>query len=483
MDSQEHFLNSSNLNTGKNNNGDNNSGDNNSGDYNSGDYNGGNRNSGDFNFGVFNSGDWNSGSFNSGDRNSGNYNSGIQNCGDGNSGDYNIGDHNSGDWNKCNFSSGCFNTAEPKIYMFNKISDWTYSDWMHSDAHFLLSQIMDSEIKCRWLEDMTDDEKINAAFEMEKAAQKYDSRITVNSSVVASGVSTVYISNTKGLELKEKSNYLMAYVEAMAEDKGETKEKGELWIGSDIDEFNPAMIAESVAEKVISSLGGSSVESGKKKVIIKNETFADILECFCGNFYADNVQKGFSLLKDRTGEKIASDNITVVDNPLLEKGYATTAFDSEGVATYSKNIIENGVLKTYLYNLKSAAKDGTKSTGNGFKAGFKGSVNTSTTNFYIEKGSMTLEEMAESVGEGILITDVAGLHSGTNSISGDFSVAAEGFKIENGKITSPVNQITIASNFYDVPKNIEIIGCDLKFNSSAIGSPSVVVKDMSVAGL
>ena len=160
MDSQEHFLNSSNLNTGKNNNGDNNSGDNNSGDYNSGDYNGGNRNSGDFNFGVFNSGDWNSGSFNSGDRNSGNYNSGIQNCGDGNSGDYNIGDHNSGDWNKCNFSSGCFNTAEPKIYMFNKISDWTYSDWMHSDAHFLLSQIMDSEIKCRWLEDMTDDEKV-----------------------------------------------------------------------------------------------------------------------------------------------------------------------------------------------------------------------------------------------------------------------------------------------------------------------------------
>lgn len=333
------------------------------------------------------------------------------------------------------------------------------------------------------LADMTDDEKINAAFEMEKAAQKYDSRITVNSSVVASGVSTVYISNTKGLELKEKSNYLMAYVEAMAEDNGETKEKGELWIGSDIDEFNPAMIAESAAEKVISSLGGNSVESGKKKVIIKNETFADILECFCGNFYADNVQKGFSLLKGRTGEKIAADNITVVDNPLLEKGYATTAFDSEGVATYSKNVIENGVLKTYLYNLKSAAKDGTKSTGNGFKAGFKGSVNTSTTNFYIEKGSMTIEEMAEDVGEGILITDVAGLHSGTNSISGDFSVAAEGFKIENGKITSPVNQITIASNFYDVLKNIEIIGCDLKFNSSAIGSPSVVVKDISVAGL
>ncbi len=333
------------------------------------------------------------------------------------------------------------------------------------------------------LANMSDDEKINAAYEMEKTAQQYDSRITVNSSVVASSVSTVYISNTKGLELNEKSNSLMAYVEAMAEDMGETREKGELWIGSDIDEFNSAMIAKNAAEKVISSLGGNSVESGKKKVIIKNKIFADILRCFCGNFYADNVQKGFSLLKGRIGEKIASDNITIADNPLLEKGFATTAFDSEGVATYSKNVIEKGVLKTYLYNLKSAAKDGTKSTGNGFKAGFKGSVSTSTTNFYIEKGSMTLEEMAEAVGEGLFITDVAGLHSGTNSISGDFSVAAEGFKIEKGKITSPVNQITIASNFYDVLKNIEIIGDDLKFNSSAIGSPSVVIKDISVAGM
>lgn len=333
------------------------------------------------------------------------------------------------------------------------------------------------------LANMSDDEKIKAAFEMERAAQEYDDRITVNSSVVASGVSTVYISNTKGLELKEKSNYLMAYVEAMAEDKGETKEKGELWIGSDIDEFNPAAVAKSAAEKVMSSLGGNSVASGNKKVIIKNETFADILECFCGNFYAENVQKGFSLLKGKIGEKIASDNLTVVDNPLIEKGYATTAFDSEGVATYSKNVIEKGVLKTYLYNLKSAAKDRVKSTGNGFKPGFKGSVSTSTTNFYIEKGHMNLDEMAEAIGEGILITDVAGLHSGTNSISGDFSVAAEGFKIEKGKITSPVNQITIASNFYDVLNNIEIIGCDLKFNSSAIGTPSVAVKDVSVAGL
>ena len=195
------------------------------------------------------------------------------------------------------------------------------------------------------------------------------------------------------------------------------------------------------------------------------------------------MQKGFSLLKNKIGEHIASSNITIIDNPLLENGFATTAFDSEGVATFRKNVVESGVLKTYLYNLKSAAKDNTVSTGNGFKSGFKGAVSTSTTNFYIENGTVDFDKMAEEMHNGLYITDVAGLHSGASAISGDFSFAAEGFKVENGKITTAVNQITIAGNFYNILNNIAIVGNDLKFNSSAIGSPSLMIKDISVGGL
>lgn len=333
------------------------------------------------------------------------------------------------------------------------------------------------------LNNMSAEEKIKAALEMEKTALAYDERIAVNSSVVVTGSNLVYISNSKGLNLSKKNNYIMAYVEAMANDGDDTKEKGELWLGSSLKEFNPKEIAKKVAEKVISSLGGNSVESGKKNVIIKNEVFADILECFSSNFYAENVQKGFSLLKDKVGEKIANENITMTDNPLLEEGFATTPFDSEGVATYSKNVVENGVLKTYLYNLKSANKDNVNSTGNGFKMGFKSAVSTSTTNFYIEKGSISFEEMTEKMGNGLVITDVAGLHSGASAVSGDFSFAAEGFKVEKGKITTPVNQITIAGNFYEILNSIEIVGNDLKFNSSSIGAPSLMIKNISVAGL
>ena len=146
--------NSGDWNSGNRNSGNRNSGDWNSGDCNSGDWNSGNRNSGNRNSGDCNSGDWNSGDCNSGDWNSGNRNSG-----DCNSGDWNSGNRNSGNWNKTNFSNGCFNTEEPKIFLFNKPSDWTYRDWLNSDARYLLNQIPKNVVDWIWSDNMTDEEK------------------------------------------------------------------------------------------------------------------------------------------------------------------------------------------------------------------------------------------------------------------------------------------------------------------------------------
>ena len=126
----------------------------NSGDWNSGDCNSGNRNSGDWN-----SGDWNSGDCNSGNRNSGDWNSGDCNSGNRNSGDWNSGNRNSGDWNKTSFSNGCFNTVSPKIYMFNKPTDWTFEQWFNCRARYLLNQIDDCPLEYIWFDSMTDEEK------------------------------------------------------------------------------------------------------------------------------------------------------------------------------------------------------------------------------------------------------------------------------------------------------------------------------------
>ena len=151
--------NSGNRNSGDWNSGNRNSGDCNSGNRNSGDCNSGNRNSGNRNSGDCNSGNRNSGNRNSGDCNSGNRNSGNRNSGNRNSGDCNSGNRNSGDWNKTNFSNGCFNTEEPKIFLFNKPSDWTYRDWLNSDARYLLNQIPKNVVDWIWSDNMTDEEK------------------------------------------------------------------------------------------------------------------------------------------------------------------------------------------------------------------------------------------------------------------------------------------------------------------------------------
>ncbi len=332
------------------------------------------------------------------------------------------------------------------------------------------------------LDALSMEQKLETALEAERAALEYDKRIRPERAAVSTGKTSVYIANTRGLELSEKRNYASVSVSVMAEENENTKSKYELFVGNDIEKLDPARLGITAAKKAVAALGGTPVKSGSMKVILSNEVFADILGCFLPVFYAEEVHKGFSILKDKMGEKIASDILTIRDDPLIEGGFASCSFDSEGTAAYSKNVIENGVLRTLLYNLKSAAKDNVRSTGNGFKAGFKSAVMTSATNFFVEKGNKTLDEVIKETGEGLFITDVAGLHSGADRISGDFSLAAEGFRIENGDVTTPVDQITIGGNFYDMLKNITAIADDLKFYAS-IGSPSVAVKNITVGGL
>jgi hypothetical protein len=151
--------NSGNWNSGNRNSGNWNSGNRNSGNWNSGNCNSGDWNSGDWNSGNWNSGDWNSGNCNSGNRNSGNWNSGDWNSGNCNSGDWNSGNCNSGDWNTTSFSNGCFNTVSPKIYMFNKPTDWTFEQWFNCRARRLLNEIDDCPLEYVYLSDMTDEEK------------------------------------------------------------------------------------------------------------------------------------------------------------------------------------------------------------------------------------------------------------------------------------------------------------------------------------
>lgn len=282
--------------------------------------------------------------------------------------------------------------------------------------------------------------------------------------------------------MKNERNNLSAYVVPIIQDNSEKYDGTGYVMAKKIDDIDPKSLAKQGLEEALSRIGGKSIPSGKYKIIINNEAMVSLLGTFSGIFNAEQAQKGLSLLKGKEGEIIASDVVTLIDDPHLKDGLGTTSFDDEGVATIKKEIISKGKLNTLLYNLKTAHKAGIKSTGNGFKASYASIVGVSATNFYINPGDKSFEELCNEVKEGVIITDFAGLHSGASAVTGDFSLAAKGFMIENGKKSFPVEQITVAGNFFTLLKDIEEVGSDLKFPMSSIGCPSVVVKELSIAG-
>jgi PmbA protein len=158
-----------------------------------------------------------------------------------------------------------------------------------------------------------------------------------------------------------------------------------------------------------------------------------------------------------------------------------TSFDDEGVATYKKNVVENGVLNTLLYDLTTAIKTGKQTTANGRRGG-----NIAPYNFGICAGDNTQDELFSKAADGIYVTGMKGLHAGANSITGDFSVESEGFIIKDGKKAGPIKSFTVAGNFFELIKNIDSLGNEVKWGIptgfTVFGSPDVLVMDMSVAG-
>ncbi len=336
------------------------------------------------------------------------------------------------------------------------------------------------------LEKISTEQKIEFAKALEKAAFESDKRVTsVNYCLYGETTGYSLLANTKGLNLESKSNIAEAFVSVVVKDGDDVKTGSDFIISNDFSKFDAKKLASEAVKEALPMLGAESIESRKYPVILKNDVAGSILQAFSSVFIAENVQKNLSLLKGKLNEQISNELITIVDDPFLKDGVASASFDGEGVATKYKKVIDKGVLKTYLHNSKTAKKDGVESTGNASKSSYKSPVSISPTNMYIENGSTGLDEMVESIEKGIMIIDVQGLHSGLNAVSGDFSLSAYGYVIEGGKISRPVNQITIAGNLYEVLKNIESVGNDLKFgfpSAGYIGSPSLKINSLAIAG-
>ena len=320
---------------------------------------------------------------------------------------------------------------------------------------------------------------------LEKEILAIDPRIdAVDYLTITCSTGPFLIINSKGLHSYRDSDGISLMASARAtDDDGSVKSGGHYWIGKDIDDFDMDKFLAKFKENIIGKMGARSCKSGSYKTVFKSEAFQQFFMVFFGNFLATTMQRGLSLLADKEGKMIASEAFTLKEEPMYDAALTKIPFDDEGVLTTAKAIIDKGLFATALYDLKSANKAGKSSTGNGFRGG--SAVSEMPTNLIVESGEKTFEELLEEAGEGIILTDLSGLHAGVNAISGDFSRLCEGYLIENGKKGRPVEQITVAGNFYEVIKSIISVGNDIINLPSGEGeffTPSVLVGSLAISG-
>ncbi len=328
--------------------------------------------------------------------------------------------------------------------------------------------------------------KIEMARELERLTLAQDPRITqVEECGVFSSCQESAIVNSLGLNVSEKSNLLGGYVIAIAREDEKVNTGMKLFFTFDPDQIDLKAAAEEAAREALDGLNGAPVPSGKYAVLLRNDVAGMLLATFSGVFSADNAQRGLSRLKGREGEIIAAEGVTLIDDPHRPGSASSSAYDGEGVATRVKAVVENGRLTTLLHNLKTAHKQGVETTANASRPGYASPVGVAPSNFYFKPTDVDLDGMMEKLGDGLLITELQGMHAGANPITGDFSLAAKGFRVRNGKRAEAVAQITLAGNFYELLSDIRAVGGDLYFHApsvSCFGSPTLLVGALSVAG-
>lgn len=292
------------------------------------------------------------------------------------------------------------------------------------------------------------------------------------------------LANSHGLYLENEVGVCGALVQAVVAKDGESQYGGDIETGFDADKLEK--MPKEAIDEALSKIGAKEIPSGKYDVVFDGKQMRAMLSAFSSVFSGRNAYLGLSLLKGKEGEKIAADCLTLVDDPMYEASPMQTAFDGEGVATYKKNVIEGGVLKTLLYDLASADKVGKESTGNGARSSYASSVVIAPYHFYIKGGEVSDSQLFEALNDGIYITELKGLHAGANAVTGDFSIESAGFEVKNGKIGSAVKSFTVAGNFFELIKNIEALSNNVKFGFPAgftvFGAPNTLIRGCSVAG-
>ena len=240
----------------------------------------------------------------------------------------------------------------------------------------------------------------------------------------------------------------------------------------------PASIGRKAAERALRRLGSRKVPTQKVPVVFDAQTARSLIGNIFDAVEGEAIYRKASFLEGKLGERIASENVTIIDDSTIPGLFGTSPFDDEGVPTRRTVVIDRGVFTSYLLNTYTARKLGLRTTGNAAR-GLTGNASVGHGNLFLEKGERSPEEIIRGISKGLYVTELIG--SGVNIVTGDYSRGAAGQWIENGEFAYPVSEITIASTLQQMLMDIRAAGSDLEFRGSA-ACPTLLIGEMTVSG-
>jgi PmbA protein len=322
---------------------------------------------------------------------------------------------------------------------------------------------------------------IAMATEGEAAAFAFDPRISNSEGATfgrVAGGSAIVLSS--GFRATTKGSYQSLNVVPIAADEGGKNRRGYHWTArrhlAELDP--PAEVGREAARRTLRKLGARTVSTCEVAVVFDPDAARSILGMLAGCTMGSAIWRKASYLVGREGSRVASDLVTVVDDPLIPRGPGSRAFDGEGLASRKNVVVERGILRTFLCDSYSARKLDRPSTASASRGG-GASVGPSTSNFVLQPGVDSNEAIVRATGRGLYVTEMMGF--GFNAVTGDFSRGAAGFWIENGELAYPVSEVTISLNVDQLWQSIDAVGSDLDMRT-ATASPTIRVAKMTVAG-
>jgi PmbA protein len=325
-------------------------------------------------------------------------------------------------------------------------------------------------------------QKLKWAEELEAEALAASPKIkSVPYSGYHDSVSQIFLFNSRGQRLNYSSGGASIYSYAIGAE-GENKVNSARGVFyRNAKDINAKAVAREAAEKTLKLLSAVRPKTGNYSVVFENEAAADLIGAMLNHFSAKAVAEEDSLLKGKIGQKIFSDLISIVDDPLQVKLSSARPFDSEGVPSRKTNLVENGKLNTFLTNHKYANLFKLQNTGNA--SGGAGEMDISPSNIIVAKGSSSIEDLLKSSPQVVLITQFeGGMHSGYKDTTGDFSLPASGFLYENGLKKAAINQFVVSGNVFEVLKNIKAISNRHPDTNDSVVVPDLLVENISIAG-